>query len=81
MDINKWISVEERMPDSIENGWVLCAVKTQPIKDSAPYYLVPQILEYQSGKWRDQYGFVCDTEFESVTHWQPLPTNPCEGAT
>jgi hypothetical protein len=67
MDANKWISMEDRLPE--ENGRYLCYVKEQ--NDLGISY-------YQ---WNCAYtegvGFIKPNHNTiEITHWQPLPTPP-----
>lgn len=63
--IQEWISVEERLPDSME--WVLCAHANGLV----------EVLRYDHimDDWDTTVRNCCRC-LKSVTHWMPLPTPP-----
>jgi hypothetical protein len=66
----KWISVEDRLPD--KNDDVLCSRGNHigALMDVYTY-----VGDY---KWCDTYGYRISTEDEGITHWMPLPEPPKE---
>ena len=74
---NKWIPVEERLPDPKEYDWVLGAVKTTELPEGENWYLPPHIVELRNGEWWAMgEDFPLKDFFEKVTHWMPLPELP-----
>lgn len=71
--LNKWIPVEESLPDPKEYDWVL--VNVQANEDGS--YYVPRTAEYRRGEWWE-YGtdWKLSDMHLTVTHWMPLPDNP-----
>ena len=61
-DADKWISVEERLPD--ENERVLC--------------FSPSLVDSNLGAVSVQFGWCCKRRNMDITHWQPLPAPPTE---
>lgn len=55
-----WISVEERLPENA--NWVCVYIKGYPHG---------WVGAYADGAWNDEDG-----EWQTVTHWQPLPALP-----
>lgn len=74
--LNKWIPVEERLPDPKEYDWVLGAVKTTECSLGDNWYLPPQIVECRNGKWWGDGDFPISALSCEVTHWMPLPELP-----
>lgn len=72
--VNKWIPVEERLPDPKEYDWVLVNVLLTP----EDYYGVPHIAEFRNGKWWSDDDFPLSEVGCKVTHWMPLPELPKE---
>ena len=86
----KWISVEERLPDDLEE--VLILVKETEFygqyKEFSKSYFCRYIGSYDSGEWYTVWchghRYIKDTANEpyadklEVTHWMPLPELPKE---
>lgn len=64
--MDKWVSVEERMPDRFQTV-IVCREK------SKGEYIVEQGF-LDVGNWWKVYG----TRTKRVTHWMPLPAPPRE---
>lgn len=65
---NKWIPVTERLPEE----WV-------PVLVNSKYgFITTAIYIGIHGKWRFTQTHVF-FEYDSVTHWMPLPEPPKEG--
>ena len=64
----EWISVEERMPDVLQEVFVYRGKHIGNLMN---------IYTYVGGDmWQDEYGFGCRQEDEGITHWMPLPEPP-----
>lgn len=70
--LNKWISVEERLPDPSEYDWVLVNVMFE--EDGT--YGVPRIAELREGRWVGDDDYPLKSLGCEVTHWMPLPEYP-----
>lgn len=66
--IQKWISVEERLPEPFVNVLIHCP-------ECDPLYPVHEgYVLNDAGAWADAQG----CEIEGVTHWMTLPEPPAE---
>jgi len=64
----KWISVKERLPQEIENGYRW--VQVYDFDWETMYY-----ASWNGEEWHP----TCNREQGTITHWQPLPTAPHAG--
>ena len=79
----EWISVEEHLPR--KNGKYLCCCDNKYIRIlgfAKSLYSVDSYTfanEHRSGfyDYDHEYGYF---EYDSITHWMPLPEPPKEGA-
>ena len=71
----KWISVDDRLPDNKEYDWVLAQV----VEDNG-FMHIPTVMEYRQSKndwFEETYGWLSDHNGAfTVTHWMPLPEPP-----
>ena len=71
----KWISVDDRLPDNKEYDWVLAQV----VEDNG-FMHIPIVMEYRQSKndwFEETYGWLSDHNGAfTVTHWMPLPQPP-----
>lgn len=72
-DVDKWISVKERLPDDCENVLIYCHILKSITgayllydKDKRPICYV--IVDF------DEYEQTCS--MDGITHWMPLPELP-----
>ncbi len=65
---NKWISVEDRLPEKYEDVLIY---RGQFIGN-----LINVYTYLGNNEWEDEYGYWSRTKDESITHWMPLPTPP-----
>ena len=73
-DAQRWISVEDRLPDT--RDWVLVIGEFVPEGG----WFIPQIAEYFLDSWRLDVDECSSPEDRGirVTHWMPLPEPPKE---
>ena len=76
---NKWISVEERMPEHGTDVLVLTAPGTIRLGQNCVVaeYIHPRMEK--SGVFINFYAGYDDKNILAVTHWMPLPEPPKEG--
>lgn len=64
----EWISVEERLPDVLQEVFVYRGNHIGNLMN---------VYTYVGGDmWQDEYGFGCRQVDEGITHWMPLPEPP-----
>lgn len=76
MVIQKWISVEERLPHFNEPYIVTACDENAPAGEGIWYNTVVVVAEYYNGCWTWEEG---ETEYDLtglVTHWMPMPNAP-----
>ena len=80
---NKWISVNDRLPD--ENGRYLCYCGESFIKTTDIYSFAKNLKKVDKYDFRDKKAgwYSYDSEWgyferSGVTHWMPLPEPPKE---
>ena len=61
----KWISVEERLPES--DSWVLCWCSDVEVSVTVGY-----LTDNNEWVWAEDHT----TTLEDLTHWMPLPETP-----
>lgn len=71
--IPRWISVEERLPET--ETWVLCWYVDI---DGDKWHTVGKLLK--GGIWAVDIYEMDEPEYYTVTHWMPLPEPPKEDA-
>ena len=67
-DNNKWVSVEERLPE-YEGLYLIFNEEGQ----DTLYFIKDGVFANKFTYLTEEYG---DTRFKYITHWQPLPPNP-----
>lgn len=67
--MNKWINVEDRMPEKNQDVLVY---RGSHIGDMMFYTYIG------NNEWEDEYGYWSRTDDEGITHWMPLPKPPTE---
>ena len=76
--VQKWISVEDKLPDNKEYDWVLAQV----VEDNG-FMHIPKVMEYRQSKndwFEESYGWLSEHNGAfTVTHWMPLPESPKGG--
>lgn len=82
--IPRWISVDERLPKFVSEGYNYKITETVLAVDSTGFSYAGYFKVYNYDGSRAFYGvdvdvFECDTY--SVTHWMPLPEPPKETTT
>ena len=70
--VQKWISVDDELPDNKEYDWVLAQVV-----EKNGYMHIPRVMEYRQSKndwFEETYGWLSNHNgLFAVTHWMPLP--------
>ena len=64
----EWISVDERLPDVLQEVLVYRGNHIGNLINAYTYV--------GGDMWKDEYGFGCRREDEGITHWMPLPEAP-----
>ena len=64
----EWISVDERLPDVLQEVLVYRGNHIGNLINAYTYV--------GGDMWEDEYGFGCRREDEGITHWMPLPEAP-----
>ena len=77
--MNKWISVEDKLPKSGQKVLVYINKHGEPLKQQTAIYERWSVyidgVESNSGY---DFSFVLQELQGYITHWQPLPSPPCK---
>ena len=73
---NRWISVNDRLPDKDENYIVAVCDEGFPDGEGIWYSTVVVVAEYYKGSWTWYDGGHEYSLDGIVTHWRPMPEPP-----
>lgn len=67
---DKWVSVEERLPN--ESGKYLCLIN----EPTGPCHEIVSFTDIHEDDKFEFYGYYCTSFTRTLTHWQKLPKAP-----